>query len=578
MKRKVIAFALFTAALLVFALNISYVISVKAEDINSYEIEWVNHAVEVMNNGYIFINDTIKVNGTAPEGFLIGFPYQYGSHVLRCVAYNPANSSQRYFVTSNVPLKNRIGFYSVKINLPVQETTQIFTVGFVLSNDLLTQYAQNTSLYTLDFPAYPSFATIALVCNASIVLPQNAQYVNGTVAAFNYSKKDLPAFTYEPANVTFALTGDKIQLLDIKELRREIKIDGVGEIHVSDSYYVKNQSPEEITYMDVVLPPNASAITAEDEFGRKASTPILVNAKTNRYRVSLVLPVESSGSAMFAVKYTLPRTVYIKQNESDNLEFSFIAFQNLNYYVEKTYITFVLPEGAKMITLECEGDSVNSAYSMWREVFQEKVAVSRQGVFFLENFTVKIVYQYNPLWLSFRPTLWVWVLATFICAVAVIVKRPKVPAPIIVPTVAVKFSPEVIRSFVGSYEEKRKIILEIEALEAGVRKGRIPRRRYKVQKKTLETRLNTLTRNIDDLKQKLWAAGGRYADLMRQLEVAEAEINEVEADIRSIEMRHRRGELSLEAYRKLLGDYERRKGNAETKINGILVRLREEIC
>ncbi|MEM3055191.1 MAG: hypothetical protein QXM52_05760, partial [Candidatus Bathyarchaeia archaeon] len=194
MKRKVIAFALFTAALLVFALNISYVISVKAEDINSYEIEWVNHAVEVMNNGYIFINDTIKVNGTAPEGFLIGFPYQYGSHVLRCVAYNPANSSQRYFVTSNVPLKNRIGFYSVKINLPVQETTQIFTVGFVLSNDLLTQYAQNTSLYTLDFPAYPSFATIALVCNASIVLPQNAQYVNGTVTAFNYSKKDLPAF------------------------------------------------------------------------------------------------------------------------------------------------------------------------------------------------------------------------------------------------------------------------------------------------------------------------------------------------------------------------------------------------
>ncbi|MEM3054978.1 MAG: GDP-mannose 4,6-dehydratase, partial [Candidatus Bathyarchaeia archaeon] len=116
------------------------------------------------------------------------------------------------------------------------------------------------------------------------------------------------------------------------------------------------------------------------------------------------------------------------------------------------------------------------------------------------------------------------------------------------------------------------------AVEAGVRKGRIPRRRYKVQKKTLETRLNTLTRNIDDLKQKLWAAGGRYADLMRQLEVAEAEINEVEADIRSIEMRHRRGELSLEAYRKLLGDYERRKGNAETKINGILVRLREEIC
>jgi chromosome segregation ATPase len=86
-----------------------------------------------------------------------------------------------------------------------------------------------------------------------------------------------------------------------------------------------------------------------------------------------------------------------------------------------------------------------------------------------------------------------------------------------------------------------------------------------------------MSRKLDDLKQKLRAAGGRYADLMRQLEVAEAEINEVEANIRSIEARHRRGELSLEAYRKLLGDYERRKGNAETKISGILMRLREEM-
>jgi hypothetical protein len=303
----------------------------------------------------------------------------------------------------------------------------------------------------------------------------------------------------------------------------------------------------------------------------------LVDAEKNCYRVSLVLPVESGRSAMFTVKYTLPRTVYIKQNGPDSLEFSFTAFQNVNYYIEQAYVTFVLPEGAKMITLSCDSYSANSAYSMWREVFQEKVAVSRQGVFFLENFTVEIVYQYNSLWLSFRPTLWVWALATIGCAVVAILKRPKAPAPVIVPTVVVRFSPEIIRSFVSSYEEKRKIVLEMESLEAGLRKGRIPRRRYKVQKKTLETRLETMSRKLDDLKQKLRAAGGRYADLMRQLEVAEAEINEVEANIRSIEARHRRGELSLEAYRKLLGDYERRKGNAETKISGILMRLREEM-
>jgi chromosome segregation ATPase len=130
---------------------------------------------------------------------------------------------------------------------------------------------------------------------------------------------------------------------------------------------------------------------------------------------------------------------------------------------------------------------------------------------------------------------------------------------------------------VESYEEKRRITSEIKSLETAVSKGRIPRQRYKVQRKTLETRLASLSRSLDDLKLKLRSAGGRYADLMRQLEVAETELNEVESNIRSIEIRHRRGELTLEAYRKLLADYEGRRERAETAINGILLRIREEI-
>jgi chromosome segregation ATPase len=99
----------------------------------------------------------------------------------------------------------------------------------------------------------------------------------------------------------------------------------------------------------------------------------------------------------------------------------------------------------------------------------------------------------------------------------------------------------------------------------------------KIQRKTLETRVDTLSRSLADYKEKMRAAGGHYASMMRELEVAEIELNEVEANIRSIEARHGRGELSLEGYRKLLGDYERRKEKTETTIDGILLRLREEI-
>jgi chromosome segregation ATPase len=110
-----------------------------------------------------------------------------------------------------------------------------------------------------------------------------------------------------------------------------------------------------------------------------------------------------------------------------------------------------------------------------------------------------------------------------------------------------------------------------------VQKGRIPRRRYKVQKKTLEARLNTLSRSLSEASERMRSAGGHYADLMRQLEVAETDINDVEANVKTIEVRHSRGEVSLEAYRRLTADYQHRKEKAETTIDGILLRLREEI-
>ena len=94
--------------------------------------------------------------------------------------------------------------------------------------------------------------------------------------------------------------------------------------------------------------------------------------------------------------------------------------------------------------------------------------------------------------------------------------------------------------------------------------------------KTLEIRLNALSRNLTEYKEKLRAAGGQYVEFMLQLEVAESELGEVAANIKNAEVLHNRGELSLEAYRKRLADYQHRKETAEMKINGILLRLREE--
>lgn len=569
MKKGALALTILTISMLVL-ISISFNIkAVEAANDEDYSIERVDHRIEVMYNGYIFINDTIQITGQASSGFLMGFPYKYGSHVLRCIAYN---ATETFPVTLNVPLENRVGFYGVKIDFP-HGTPQTFTVGFVLSNNLLTQDASDTSLYTLDFPAYPSLTKPAAIYNASIVLPEGAQNISGTVESFAYQEENLTAFTYSPANITFSLAGDEIQIVDIKELKREITINEFGEIAGSDSYYITSKTITSITSIQIVLPPNASNTSAQDQFGRKMQQPEQTDEETSRYDVTLTLPLEANKFTRFTVKYYLPIN-YIAQEGANNFAITFPLFQHVNYYIEQASVTFVLPEGARI--LNPENILISGSYSVARSIFQETVTISRQGIISLDSFNVGIVYEFNPLWLSFRPTLWIWALAVVGCAVAVVWKRPTAPVPVAVPTVAVRPRPAYIKSFIDSYEEKRKITLEIESLETQVRKGRIPRRRYKVRRKTLETRLNTLSRSLTEFKEKVRTVGGQYVDLMRQLEVAETEIKEVESNIKSIEARHSRGELSLEAYRKLLADYQRRKERSETTIDGILLRLREE--
>jgi hypothetical protein len=554
--------------LMVFASFLSNMKVVQAQ--SDYTIEHVNHEVTVLYNGYVLINDTVTINvtGQAPTDFFIGFPYKYGEYVLRSVAHN---ASDFFAVTLNVLLGDRVGFYAVKIDFP-QGAPQVLNVEFVLSNSLLVQDA---SQFTLDFPAYPSLVKPVAVCNGSIVLPTDAVLVQSVPGGLAYGEENLPEFTDSAGSATFTSSVDNVRVMDIEEFSSEMRVTELGEIDCVDTYYLTNKATEALNFTDIVLPSSAFSVTSQDQLGRKMAEPTQIDQVTNRYRVTFESAVETDKSFGFSVGYILPGN-YTVQRDTNSFVFNISMFQHLNYYVAQASVSFIMPEGARVVSLE--DTLVGDTFSLSRDVYQETATITKGNVISLDSFNAEILYNYNPLWLSFRPTMWVWALAIVGCTVAVVWKRPKAAvARVPAPAAVVKIGAEYLKSFVDSYGEKMKIALELDSLEVRVSKGRIPRRRYKVLRKTLETRLGTLDRDLVESKDRLRGAGGKYSDLMRQLEISEAEINEAETNVKSIEARHAGGELSLEAYRKLQSDYQRRKDGAESTIKGILLRLREEI-
>jgi hypothetical protein len=587
-KKLVLVFAFAVVISMVFLSASHGIGSVKAAD-EGYNIVQVDRAVTIMYNGIVFVNDSIQIagsGGTTLPSFLVGLPYIYGSNVLRSLAYDASGAVD---VKLNVPLAGCVGFYAVQLTFPQpldisDGLVHVFNVVFVLSNNLITVSGTN---YTLDFPAYPSLTKDVNYCNVTIVLPQGAE--NATVAveesvnsSLTFAKSNLPAFTYSPANMTFTLTSDSnLKLFDIDGLNRQVTISGLGEISLADSYYITNKQTTTLSSVNVILPSNASNPMAADQFGGTMPAPTLVDAELNSYQVNFTLPLDSLKATSFTVTCPLASSAYInRQSGGADFNITVPLFQGVNYYAEQASVTVVLPEGARILN---QGSPIDTeAYGVTRDIFQDTITINRQNVGLIEEIfpaqnVVQVLYTYNVLWLSFRPTIWVLAISSLVCAVVVVMRRPRAPVAVEVPTFAAKVRPENLRTYVDAYEEKRKVTAEMESLETMVRKGKIPRRRYKVRRKTLETRLATLNRTLTDIGGQLHAAGGKYTDLMRQLEVAETGINEVEANIRSIEARHSRGELSLEAYRKLMADYQHRKERDETAISGILLRLREEI-
>jgi hypothetical protein len=535
-----------------------------------YNIDRVDHTVKVLSNGFVLVNDTITTSEPASGSFLIGFPYKYGPRTLHCMAHKASDRSSVFPVTLNVPLENRVGFYGVRVDLP-NGAPQVFTVEFILSDSLVTQDSQNATVFTLDFPAYPSLTKPVALCNGLVNLPLVAEYIKGTVAAFNYTASNLAAFSYSPSTVTFGLGENMIQLFEIKQLTRQISISAFGDVEILDSYYVTNDAQSDAVSIDVILPPNSTVPTAEDQFGRPAQI-LLIDSPPIRYRVNLTLPAKPGKSSRITVVYNLDKNVYSKpQDEANKFAYEITQFKDITYYVDEISVALTLPEGARLYSSPAAG-----FYGVDKGIFTDAVTIQKQNFVSLDSFPVEIDYGYNPLWTAFRPTFWVWSIALVGCAIFVVSTRPKAPATVVLPSGAARLRPENLKTFVDSYEEKMRIMSEIDALEARVQKGRIPRRRYKVQKKTLEMRLATLSRDLGELKESMRASGGHYADLMRQLEVAETEINDAEANIKNIEVRQNRGEVTMELVRNRMEEYGRRKEKAGTTINGILLRLREE--
>ena len=566
------------------------------------QVDQINHTIQIQEGGLVIINDTLKLSSKSEDllqDFSLGFPYKiYDTKTIDALdysfAYDASNPDTRFEVELDAGLGGRLGFYGVNVIFPepglnISNGGRDLTVVFVFSNLVSSETEE---LYNLDFPLYPSLTQNATVCNVTVILPPDAHYGTGTFdekgldfynitlgdsQVLKHAKSPLNSFAYEPAWLTFHVHRDEPEppflLVDVNEIKREITLDQWGDAYVSNFFDITNRGYD-ISNVKVGFPEGAYDLAVRDEIGRIGK---LTEKETVTVYIRETLYTDETGN--FFLSYRIPWEKYISQHNGLNYDMTFNFFEGFDWTIRKLTVSITLFEGAEFEPLsvnelvdELVLRGLDFTYSVEKSVFQETVTFTLFNVTPFQDLNFNLTYRYSAFWASFHPTLWMGVLVIAACAIALLWRAPK---PLAVPMVPVP--PEDLRSFVEAYEGKTTILSELESMGEQLRKGRIPRRRYKVRKKMLEGRLSTLSRDLSNLREKIRAAGPKYANIMRQIEVAETMLEGVEKDIRRVEARYRRGEISKGAYGRLIEEYRRRRERAMTTIDGVLLRLREEI-
>lgn len=560
----------------------------------------VDHVLEIRNGGLIVINDTVTLSASAGENvtlqsFLVGFPFHYRSNFDYCFAYDTANPESRFEVVPDVGL-GEIGFFGVNVMFP--ESVDVrggesfsFTVVFVFS-DLIYSWVPElepeNALFNASFPMFPSLTHSSSLCNVTIILPSHSTYLGTShlqAKGFDFNKTVLPTheilsyvqsplenFADELGWLNFVqispLVDEYFLIFDVDQVSRDIRLDEWGGMVASDSYELTNRAIWNLTEITTRLPKDAYDVYAHDRFGA-LSVRLERGNETSYMNASITLGSELKEGATteFAVRYSLPWREYINHQSTSYSELAFCFFEHSDITVGRIVTSVALPKGAIFRSSSVSPDTVR------KNALQETVVFTLYDATPFHDLSFDLTYEQPIFWASFYPTLWMGIVVAAISLVFLLWRRaPKPPAVSLIPV-----SPKVLRSFVDAYEEKAKISSELESIEGLLRKGKVTRRRYKIRKKTLDGRLSALSRELANLREEIRVAGPRYASIMGQVEVAEALLEGVETDFRRAETQYRSGEISKSAYRRLIAEYERRKERAKTTIEGVLIRLREEI-
>ncbi len=371
-------------------------------------------------------------------------------------------------------------------------------------------------------------------------------------------------------NINFSHT--TLSKMEIIETNREIYVSPWGIFKVKEEFTIENLGILSYNNVTVNIPYKAKDIAVTDDLGsldiiigssdNKETKELLINFKTNR--ITLI----PHTSYKFNMEYYLPFDEYYSPNW-------FQGSVQLDIFTTKSEFLGRL-QTVKIIIDGC--DKINHITEAPQTIKKSHgniiLTYKSDYVTPFENMVIQFTFTIDLFDLLLRPIIFMIIISSIASIYVLTVKARKKERDTIV--LKREFIPvNEIREFSSLYEEKNALILEIRQAEESARRKKIAKKNYKNILDKNTSKIDEILKEINPFKKILLETNITFENVIKRLDLLEAERISVNDSLNLLDSRYKRGRLpSRAAYQKLSDDFKKRRKKIERNIDKLIQQLR----
>ncbi|MFX1375003.1 MAG: hypothetical protein ACFFA0_04260 [Promethearchaeota archaeon] len=554
--------------------------------------------VNISGYGVVYFEDIISIknlNSNPISSMFIGILLNSSENLLYFEA--KGNNDNTLLAERSYMVMNGFEMIAIYFDSPLLPH-QTKTIKFI-------QYFNNFMAYYLDYPGggeyrqyhtfhgyvYPTLPYKSERSMSTVVnIPKDSDNIDGgwgfVASDLHFIKYDfflIESFVEEPyiepflenlnnyKAIDIAFSLNEITMMEFEEINREIYISPWGIIRISEEFTIKNYGIIPMNLIYLKLPINAKELYVSDDIGQILG--ISNNAKSYYREIKIDLfenrvRLLPDSSFRFRIKYYLPFEKHFSIDwfqESIKIDLYSTSFE----YLGKQQTIRLVIDGCYSLDYITElPEAIEKSQGSMTLYFTSESVCPIESKIIQFTFTIDIID------LLFKPILYMLTISIIASIYVFLVKTRKKEYDTLI--LKREFIPvNEIREFCALYEEKNALILELRQAEEDAKRKKIAKKNYKNILNKNTAKVDEIQQEIAPFKKILLESGETFENIVKRLDVLDAERISIKDSLNLLESRYKRGRLpSRAAYMKLSDDFKKRRKKIDRTIDRFLQQLR----